>query len=465
MTQRRDRINTRSRTFADIRHDVLDSIPVLAPNWTSHGIDEPGMAILEILMAVADNLAYNQDRQNRENFLSLAVLPESVHELAYSLHYRPKRWVAGQGEIILSVPQNPARLAVTLPALTSFALKDGRRAVSLESISIPEGFSGQLSINAVEGEYRTFKTTVTPDNLNNLLLPVENIGEQLFEVFIDNELWYDATDHPLNSDLDNFYYIKKNEDGIYYLSFRASRGRIPSYGADVEVRYLRTSGQNFTAGVINPSQSPLPSSDIEWAYTDFTDASLPETLEAIRDRAPAKNATSDRAVTEGDYRELAKQLPNVKSVYVLKSQRGWNTVEVYVATKDGIPASVDQLDLVREFFEKRNNLIVSVRTLPANFKQFTLSVSIRVRNGFNGARVLNDVRAALADAYSYDNLNFSSTIRVSDVYAIVEGVSGVDYSTLRQLHWTAETPGVQSLISIGNEHPILNPDRLFVTLE
>lgn len=473
MAERKDRQSTRSRTYDDIKREILESLAVLAPNWTSHGVDEPGIAILEILAGISDGLFFNLDRQARESFLTTAVLPESVHSLAHLLHYRPKRWIAAQGDIILNVTDideneseevsGDTRTPIVLPALSAVTAENGRPLVTTEAISLGADFSGQLAISALQGIYRTYVDNVTPENIYSFILPDVNIAEQLFEVYINNELWYDATDHPLDSALDRFYFIRKNPESRYEISFRSTRGRVPSYGSSIEVRYVETAAENVPAGILSASEPLTSGEGINWSHTDFTNSSPPETLEQIADRAPAKNSTADRAVTLGDYKELAKQIPNVKAVYVAKSKVGWNTSEVYVATVDGDAASNELLLVVKEFFEKRNNLVVSVRSYPAIYRRFVLSCSLRIRAGFNAARIRSETISVLEKTYSYDKLSFGQAIRISDVYGILESIPGVDYSNISALHWVTQNSDVRNLVPTEAEYPILY--SLDVTLE
>lgn len=468
MANRLDRITTRSRTYDQISKEIRESIPELAPNWTSHGSDEPGIAILDILAGVSDALFFYIDRQARESFLSTAVLPESVHRLAHMLFYRPKRWYAAQGNIVLQIQRADENNSAFrengffLPALTQLKSEGGFDIITLEPVNIPPDFVGQDSISVLQGTYKTFTFTMTPENFSGVLLPAENIAEQLFEVFVDGEKWFDAYNYPLDSNINKFYYVTRSSKGRYMLSFRQTRGKVPPYGSTIEVRYLATDAQSYPANLIRTEAATLPE-NISWNHTDLTNASLPETLEQIADRAPASLNTSDRAVTRNDYKQLAKQLPNVKDIYVRKNKIGWNTVEIFVATQDGDAPSVELLTLVREFFQERNNLITSVRTYPAIFRRFVLSITVKPLPEFNPLPVVESVRRELNEFLSYKNMNFGKAIRISDVYALVESVRGVDYSNLVALHWLGNNPEVKNLVPFVTEVPIL--DRLTVSLE
>lgn len=458
---RLDRIRTYSRQYDEIVADIRESLPVLAPSWTAHGLDEPGMAILDIQAGISDGLHYNIDRQAREMFLPTAVLPESIERLAGFLNYRPKRWLAAQGEVAVNA-QAPLPRAVSLPVYTRLNLI-GRVLTLTEQLNLPQGFSGQQTVPAVEGDFKVRYGQLTGDPEPFLTLPFENVAEQLFELVIGGEVWYDATNHPLDASINRFYYSRRTAEGRFELRFRPTRGPVPRLGDDFELRYLVT-----TAADVPAASFPAPgdidgASLLAWAHTDLTNSAPPETPEQVRDRAPASNSTRDRAVTGPDYLDLAQQIPGVKSIYARRNPLGWNTVEIGVATLSGDAPSATLLEAVKQYYEVRNTLVTTVRTSPANYRRFTLGISVHPNVGFSGVRCINDVDAAVRDLLSYDELDFGFAIRLSNIIGNLEQLDAVDYLNITALHWQDSFKDAKNLVPAESEYPVLG--ELSVSLE
>src|SRR5690625_3329932 len=291
-----------SRNFDDIKEDMLRSIPELAPEWTNHGDDDYGMAILDIVAGVGDGLHYYIDRLTLENFLRTATLTQSVHRISEMLQYRPKRWWASQGLLRVHV-ENPLTSSVSIDALSTLQVQNGQFVTLLESISLPSGFTGTVRVEAVQGNRRSH-TTEVGESLR-IAFPTANVAEQLFTVTTQQGEWHDAYNHPLDSSLDRFYYQERDNEERYWLAFRPSRGRVPTAGTAVTINYLETTGRNLQAGL--SVNAPVPGITI--TTESFEGGRQPETINQIKDRAVAKVYSRDRAVTAQYYSLLAQRVP------------------------------------------------------------------------------------------------------------------------------------------------------------
>ena len=444
-----------SRNFDDIKEDMLRSIPELAPEWTNHGDDDYGMAILDIVAGVGDGLHYYIDRLTLENFLRTATLTQSVHRISEMLQYRPKRWWASQGLLRVHV-ENPLTSSVSIDALSTLQVQNGQFVTLLESISLPSGFTGTVRVEAVQGNRRSH-TTEVGESLR-IAFPTANVAEQLFTVTTQQGEWHDAYNHPLDSSLDRFYYQERDNEERYWLAFRPSRGRVPTAGTAVTINYLETTGRNLQAGL--SVNAPVPGINI--TTESFEGGRQPETITQIKDRAVAKVYSRDRAVTAQDYSRLAQRVPGIKSVHVVKDPYGVRKVDIYVAGEERSEPTPELLDRLRDFYLERNTVTVDVATWPRVLKPFHLSVEVMPLPSSASSTVLQDVQTRLANYLSYDNLTFSRPIRLSDLYHIIEATPGVDYSNITRLHWADETEGVGNLVATGAEYPDL--DNFSVTL-
>ncbi len=66
------------RTYQQLRRGLLDEIPLSAGDWTDHNPSDPGIAVLELLAAMAEMILYRLDQIPErvvENFLRMVVDP------------------------------------------------------------------------------------------------------------------------------------------------------------------------------------------------------------------------------------------------------------------------------------------------------------------------------------------------------------------------------------------------------
>lgn len=444
------------RDFDAIRADILASIPALAPSWTSHGEDEIAVALVELLAGVSDGLHYYIDKTTLENFLTTAALRRSAIRLAHMLHYRPKRWSAASGTIVFT-PDGTTTTEVVIPAMSEFTSKGGLPLLTAQATTIPVGSTAPVSVPAYQAVRKSLTHVSTGSDPERVSLPTtDKVAEQLFEVRTPAGTWYDAYEHPLDTDLQRFYYQLEDDEGVRYVEFRSSRGPVPSSSIPITVRYLHTQATNIQAGGEATGPTGLLGLDqFTITLSEFSGASAPETIAQIRDRAPANVFSRDRAVTSEDYQAIGGAVPGVKSVYAKKDPYGWRSVDVYVAPDGGGVTSTTLLNEVRDELLLRNEITVDVQTWAPSYKTFDLTVEVKNLPAYLSPTVVNNVDAALRELFSFDNVDFAKPIRVGDLYAEIEAVEGVDYSVITALHWDGEAVSVSSLVPVNEEYPVL----------
>ena len=448
------RVRYTERSYANILADLIRDIPTHAPGWTNHGQDDVGMALLELTAGLLDALHYNLDKQALENFMSTATLRKSVIRLAHLLHYRPRLWSAATGLVYVQV-STPLENPEEIPLGSEFTTPGGVVLTAAETLVIPEGFAGTLELPVYQGRLRT--TDYIADGSDPLKLPLPNvkIAEQGLEVSTEDGIWYDAYEHALDSELTRFYYIDEDEFGDRFLIFRSSRGDVPGAGDTINLTYLETDLATIQAGVTLSPPAGLNIPGITYVTDVISGAAEPETIAQIKDRAPARVFSRNRAVTAGDFKALAESVPGVKSAAVDTSLTDWKTVTVRIAATDGAEPSETLKEAVRQYLEERNSVAENVLVEGVILRPFTLEIDLYPFDDYVASNVADAVQAAIAEAYSYENLDVHQAVRLSDLYALIESVEGVDYADITALHWSNEPPAVSNLQPGPGEHPVL----------
>lgn len=128
-----------AKDYAGFRRLMLDRMAVLAPQWTERNPADLGVALVEILAHVGDQLSYQQDAVATEAFLGTAHNRISVRRHARLVDYfisdgcNARCWVAL--EVSADVTKPPASEDPVLPAGTALATRISGRSLRVPSNS------------------------------------------------------------------------------------------------------------------------------------------------------------------------------------------------------------------------------------------------------------------------------------------------------------------------------------------
>jgi hypothetical protein len=168
----------------------------------------------------------------------------------------------------------------------------------------------------------------------------------------------------------------------------------------------------------------------------------PEDVNTTRRLAPVAVRTLDRAVTVQDFQELALSYPGIDKANARRIRKdGRPVIDLVVATTNGLPlnsvlrdsllaflqdrSTPDNLVLVRDYTPVPVRLALEVHILP-NF--------LRIETGVRAQKALS---MGLADDgslayFNFDRRDLGENLYLSDVYALVEAVEGVDFLIVKE---------------------------------
>ena len=229
-------------------------------------------------------------------------------------------------------------------------------------------------------------------------------------------------------------------------------GAVPPVGAVLRVRTYRTGGGragNVAAHAIRSLRSSLPSIhsvENRIAATGGVDA---EGIEEAKQRGPLMLRTRDRAVTAADFehlaREAAPEIARVTCPDVTLSEPGLVRVLVVPRVDDSAESSgrlrFDQLrpsdetfERIAESLEERRVIGVRVVVEPPSYQGLTVVARLRAKRN---AAVGEVERLASQALYRYyhpvvggpagTGWPFGRPVQAAEVYAVLQGVPGVDY--------------------------------------
>jgi predicted phage baseplate assembly protein len=217
--------------------------------------------------------------------------------------------------------------------------------------------------------------------------------------------------------------------------YRTGNGAAGNVGAEA-VNHLVLRGDAGTGGVTRV-RNPVPA----------TGGVDPEPVEVVRTMAPlALHRTRPRAVTAGDYADLAAAVPGVARAAARLRYTGW-TAEVHVAVDPVGTGELDSalVDAVTAALEPYRRIGHDVVVGPAELVPLDVEVRVCVATGYQRGHVVDAVRAALGSGvlpagrlgfFHPDALTFGDPVRVSRLVATaaaVPGVASAQVTVLRRL--------------------------------
>jgi hypothetical protein len=273
------------------------------------------------------------------------------------------------------------------------------------------------------------------------------------EVLVADEKWTEVESLADSGPDDHHYAVLIDEDELMSIRFGDGRhgAKLPTGRDNVSVRYrigLGTAG-NAGAGEIQVLSEPPPFLRSSRNPAPASGGSARPTPEQIRQSAPITVRTLDRAVSVDDYRDLALSFAGIaKARATWRRNGGRQVVVLVVATVDGKPLSAPLKASLAAFLDARRSpqhavVIDDYRPYPVR-----LALTVHVLANFTRAETKQRVEQALAAGdlpdgtkgyFHFDRRGLGEDLYLSDVYALVEGVRGVDYVVARRFHAEPDT--------------------------
>lgn len=437
-------VNYTSRDYTSIRQDLLDLIPLYAPEWSSRNAADFGIVLLELFSYVGDLLNYNIDRSTNESFITTASQRNSVLQIASLLGYVPTQKTASLVELTF---QNSSAGTITVPALTQVATTSIVNGESTQiifetaaSISVPAKVgtvNGSATVIATQGESvfdeligtsngasgQTFELSETSIIESSVSISVNGINYNQVPYIID----YVGSD-PV-------FVVNTDADNITYVSFGDNvSGRIPPSGAEIYASYRVGSGAsgnvsaNTLTYIVTNSNAGLSVNNQSAAVAGADE----ESTDSIRINAPASLKALNRAVSLADYASLALQVTGISKA--VAKANVYSNVTVYVALfgDRGIDGSLNPTTIFNtvanrllEYYVDKCPPNTTITVQPPSYAKIDVTVDVTVAPQYKTSAIKTQIENDLNLLLDIDNVVFGDAIKLSDVLETVSSINGV----------------------------------------
>jgi uncharacterized phage protein gp47/JayE len=469
--------------YESLREAMLAQARASLPEWTDQSENDLGVLLVELFAHAADITLYYQTRIASNLFPETADEPDAIVQLlrliGYELH-----------------PPSPATvdLRVTFEAAVA----------ALPQPFIPAG--SQFQATALSGEQLTFETErdvfIQPADLEagpggavRYLVPLpavqgvtvagEAIGTSdgspnqryrlLQEPVIDRSVvvemtepgslitrWQAVETLANSSPADRHFITQRDAAGAAVILFgdagiatvpggNGANGLVPPAGSAIRATYRVGGGPQgnvpaktvFT--VVSLGSSPITPNDVREVINDQAAAGggVAEDFDRARRLAPRLFRAQDRAVTLGDYQDLAYQLPGVGKARAVALN--WNEVVLYIAPTGQVadPSELLRRDVLA-FFESRRMATTSLRVVGPSPADVYLRATVQAKPFFRRVDVQAAVQRAVADYFAFDAVNFGDRVYLSKIYDVIQSLPQVTSLVVTEFSRRPNTNQVES---------------------
>lgn len=439
-------LNPYQRSFNDIKAKLISELRLQIPEITDYSEGNIFVIIISIFAAIAEVIHYYIDNMAREAFLPTARRYSSLYKHAKLVDYHIKSAIPATVDVVLyKNDDTPIGQDITIPLNTEFTSSDGKTWISTKTV-IWYKDSYYVTIPLVQQ-----KSVGVPDRiqLGNILSPDSIIYitdipsdqkyvEGSMNLYINDEPWILVDTFAYSSSRDKVYKVEIDEQTRSYIKFGDGQfGMKPEYNATIEASYSLTYGSAGNIATNNFTTVPQGIQAIDNKITinnviPATGGSNYETFNMLKNHIPLSIKTLGVAITKEDFEAIAKMVGGVDKAYA--NYVCGRYVEIYITPDGGGEASSALLDSVEKTISKSKVITTSIEVLSTHKSQVFLDITITGKKSFKSNDISNQVKKALTTAYDYNNSDINKPIRLSDIYALIDNQSMVDYLTINKLY-------------------------------
>jgi len=427
------------RTYAQLKDRFRTFLSAEVPEITDHTSSNPLVKIGEFWSAIGENLNYYIDFHARESQLISARLYKSIVKHAKAYDYRIKGATPATVSLRFTI-NTQYGLDITIPEGTIVQLEDG--SVSFRTLADAIITAGDLFVD-VEAEQSTevtdsnYTTINGTDSFMEIALPA-NVADNSVTVTVGGDAFTPKESLYESLSTDKHFVYSVNEDKLPIIRFGDGiNGEKPDDGDDVDLTYKTTQGASGNVPIGTLISMPSPPSmpgGITLSVNNNERASGGsdiETLAELKKNIPISLRTQERAVTVKDYEDLVKTYPGVSNAKAIFDCG--NKDNIYIVPNGGGIATSTLRTNVGTYLDDKKIMGKNVTVFSAGIVKLLFDIDINVLPTHVKNIVIAAVKAEIVDFASYENQEIKGKVELSDIYEIIEGVPGVDYSNINKM--------------------------------
>lgn len=446
-------LNPYQRSYQQIKAKLVESLMGLKDKdgqklITDYSEGNILIIILSLFAAIAEVLHYYVDNMARETFLSTARRYDSVVKHGALVDYHARAAIAATVDVILSrsITGNSIGAKLTIPQGTLFTDQSGNSWLSARDVT---WYSNVTTCKVPIIQHEKYTTSA----LNNMVIPTGdrvqlNLGTlpngKYYEhgsmsLQIGGESWVLVETFAKSKPTDKHFMVSVDESLNPYIMFGdGTFGKKPAAGAKITnvVFYLTNGSQgNVKSNTITSIPSVISSSITDATVSNAYDAgggSNYENFTMLKEHIPLSVKTLGVAITKEDFESLAMLVDGVNKAKA--DYECGRKLTVYISPDGGAVASSELISRVYNLLSQRAPMTTWLKVKSAGKVQIILEMDVTGKKSYKTAEIQTQILTALYNAYSPEQAEIGGSVRVSDIYALIDNLSTIDYLHLTKFY-------------------------------
>jgi uncharacterized phage protein gp47/JayE len=446
-------LNPYQRSYQQIKAKLVESLMGLKDPQgqkliTDYSEGNILIIILSLFAAIAEVLHYYVDNMARETFLSTARRYDSVVKHGALVDYHARAAIAATVDVILSrsITGNSIGAKLTIPQGTLFTDSSGNSWLSARDVI---WYSNVTTCKVPIIQHERY----TASALNNMVIPtgdrvILNLGtlpngkyyeQGSMSLQIGGETWVLVDTFAKSKPTDKHFMVSVDESLSPYIMFGdGTFGKKPAAGAKITnvVFYLTNGTQgNVKSNTITSVPSVISSSITDATVSNAYDAgggSNYENFTMLKEHIPLSVKTLGVAITKEDFESLAMLVDGVNKAKA--DYECGRKLTIYISPDGGAVASSELINRVYNLLSQRAPMTTWLKVKSAGKVQIILEMDVTGKKSYKTAEIQTQILTALYNAYSPEQAQIGGSVRVSDIYALIDNLSTVDYLHLTKFY-------------------------------
>ena len=452
-------IRSYQRSYQSIKAQLLEDLANIKDDNGNQLITDLSdgnilVIILSMFAAIAETLHFYIDNAAQESFLSTARKYDSVVKLGRLVDYHPKAATAARVDVRLNRNSSATGDVVTIPKGTEFQDTAGNtwlstRPVTLgayvDHVNIPLIQHSFYNLDKLEGLSLSIDTADDTKSVLSIMISLGSIEGGLYEhgtlqLEIDGKPWVEVTSFAYSKEGDRHFMVETDDDGIPYIIFSSYVSSASSIGERItKASCYITKGSSGNVAANSITNVPSIISSILESATIFNMEAAGggtnyEDIQTLKQNIPLSIRTTGVAITKQDFIDRALLVSGVREV-ALEYECG-KKMTLYVAAANGLIAAEDILESVRNQLKPSLPISTELTVKSVGKNLMVLDIEVIGKRGFTNDNINDEVMTALMTAYAPENSSIGSSVRISDIYALVDNCKSVDYLHLNKFYVT-----------------------------
>lgn len=438
-------LGTYQRSYQQIKSKLIEGLSNIKDDNGKQlitDVSEGNILIIVISMfaAIAEVLHFYIDNAGRESFLPTARKYSSVLKHGKLVDYHARSAIAATVDVTLVRPLTSSSKGkvISIPQGTEFKDKAGNTWLSAKNITWNTNVS-TCKVPLIQHKYYEFENlygTQIP-NADQIQISLGTLDDGLYEegtmaMEIGSETWVLVKTFAYSKPTDRHFMVQNTEEDIPVIIFGdGTFGMKPVPGSIITVVscYITNgSDGNVSAGSITDVPTIISSAVSDATISNVNAAgggSNYEDFNMLKEHIPLSVRTLGVAVTKQDFIDYAMQVDGVNKAK-MEYECG-RKMTLYISPDNAAVASSELCNRVLNNLKKFVPLTTWLKVKSAGKAKIILEMDVTGKPSFKSDDIKDQVLQALYDKYSPDHSSIGGSVRISDIYALIDNLSMVDY--------------------------------------